>query len=50
VGSATGFLGLALQAVPTFSIILGDLLALAGAVILSVGTFWLWYVMMGPKK
>jgi len=50
VGGATGFLGLAFQMVPAFPRLLGDLVALAGAVILSVGTFWLWYVMMGPKK
>jgi hypothetical protein len=50
VGGATGALGLALQMVPSLSRIVGDLVALSGAVVLSVGTFWLWYVMMGPKK
>jgi len=50
VGGAMGVLGIALEMVPNFSRIIGDLVALTGAVILSVGTFWLWYVMMGPKK
>ena len=50
VGGVVGFLGLALQAFPSLPRVVGDLVALSGAVIVSVGTFWLWYVMMGPKK
>jgi hypothetical protein len=50
VGGGVGFLGVALQAVPSIPPFVGDLVALSGAVLLSVGTFWLWYVMMGPKR
>jgi len=50
VGGATGILGLSLEMMPSISRVIGDLVALSGAVVLSVGTFWLWYVMMGPKK
>lgn len=50
LGGALGFAGLALQAVPATAGLVGDLVTLSGAVVLSVGTFWLWFVMMGPKK
>lgn len=50
VGGAIGVVGLALQMVPSISRIVGDLVALTGASVLFVGTFWLWYVMMGSKK
>ena len=50
VGATTGFLGLSLQMVPTLPRVVGDLVALLGALVLFAGTFWLWYVMMGSKK
>ena len=43
-------LGIGLQAVPALPRVAGDLVALLGAVAVSLGTFWLWYVMMGPRK
>ncbi len=50
VGAAAGILGLSLEMVPSFPRMVGDLVALSGAVVLFAGTFWLWYVMMGSKK
>ena len=50
VGAAIGFLGLCSQMVPTLPKVVGDLVALLGALVLFAGTFWLWYVMMGSKK
>jgi hypothetical protein len=46
-GAALGILGGALEAVPGFP---GDLVELAGAALLGTGTFWLWFVMLGPRK
>ncbi|HXP91182.1 MAG TPA: hypothetical protein VN931_09665 [Fibrobacteria bacterium] len=50
VGGGIGVLGIGLQAVPALPRVVGDLVALIGAVVLALGTFWLWYVMMGPRK
>jgi hypothetical protein len=50
LGGGLGVLGIGLQAVPALPRVVGDLVALIGAVVLSLGTFWLWYVMMGPRK
>jgi len=50
LGAGLGVLGIGLQAVPALPRVAGDLVALLGAVVLSLGTFWLWFVMMGPRK
>jgi hypothetical protein len=50
LGGALGVVGIGLQAVPALPRVVGDLVALLGAVCLSLGTFWLWYIMMGPRK
>jgi hypothetical protein len=50
LGGGLGVLGICLQAVPALPRVAGDLIALLGAVAVSLGTFWLWYVMMGPRK
>lgn len=50
VGAGMGLLGQVLSSVPGLPLLAGDLVGLAGAVFLAVGTFWLWFVMMGPKK
>lgn len=50
VGAAAGVAGFSFQTVPSLPCVVGDLVALSGAVALFAGTFWLWYVMMGPKK
>jgi hypothetical protein len=50
VGAATGFAGIVLQVVSPLPRVVGDLVALLGALVLFAGTFWLWYVMMGSKK
>jgi hypothetical protein len=49
-GAALGTIGSGLLAVPSLSVLVGDLVALAGAVFLGAGTFWLWYVMLGPRR
>jgi len=50
LGGVLGVLGIGLQAVPALPRVVGDLVALIGGVVLALGTFWLWYVMMGPRK
>jgi len=49
-GAAIGFVGFCLQLSPALPQVVGDLVALFGALVLFAGTFWLWYVMMGSKK
>jgi hypothetical protein len=50
VGAALGTLGAGLFAVPSLPPIAGDLVLLGGAAFLGTGTFWLWYVMLGPRR
>lgn len=50
MGAAFGLLGQILSELPKMPLLVGDLIALVGAIFLAVGTFWLWFVMMGPKK
>lgn len=49
-GAGLGLLGQILSSFSGIPLLAGDLVSLAGAVFLAVGTFWLWFVMMGPKK
>jgi len=50
VGAGLGFLGQILSHLPGLHMLVGDMVTLAGAVFLAVGTFWLWFVMMGPRR
>jgi len=50
VGAGMGLLGQILSCQASLSPLLGDLVSLAGALFLGAGTFWLWFVMMGPRQ
>jgi hypothetical protein len=49
-GAALGLLGQVLANFSGLPPLLGDLVSLAGALFLGAGTFWLWFVMMGPRR
>jgi len=42
--------GLALRLFTPLPSLVGELVSFAGAALLAVGTFWLWFVMMGPRR
>ena len=48
-GAGLGLLGQILSEVGVPHLV-GDLTSLSGAIFLGVGTFWLWFVMMGPRS
>lgn len=50
LGAGLGMLGQGLTLVPGIPSLVGDLVCLAGAAALAAGTFWLWFVMLGPKQ
>jgi hypothetical protein len=50
VGAGLGLAGQILSSLAALPPLVGDLASLAGAVFLGVGTFWLWFVMMGPRQ
>lgn len=50
VGAGLGLVGQILAYLPGVPAIVADLVELGGAVFLSVGVFWLWFVMMGPER
>ncbi|MEK7394996.1 MAG: hypothetical protein AAB214_20755 [Fibrobacterota bacterium] len=50
VGAGLGLMGQILSHLPGLHPLVGDMSSLAGAVFLAVGTFWLWFVMMGPRQ
>lgn len=49
-GASLGALGQILSNIPGIPAQIGDLVFLPGAILLSVGTFWLWFVMLGPRR
>ncbi len=49
LGAGFGLVGQILSALP-LPLLVGDLFTLVGAMFLAVGTFLLWFVMMGPNK
>lgn len=49
-GAALGVLGQILSMVPVLPAGASDLVFVPGAVLLAVGTFWLWFVMLGPRR
>jgi hypothetical protein len=50
VGAVVGSIGFGLRASWPVHPLAGDLVVLAGACFLAIGTFWLWFVMMGPRR
>jgi hypothetical protein len=50
VGAGLGLFGQILSSQPGLPPMVGDLVSLAGAIFLGAGTFWLWFVMMGPRQ
>ena len=50
VGAGLGLAGQILAYLPGVPSLVADLVGLGGAVVLSVGVFWLWFVMMGPER
>ena len=50
VGAGLGVLGQILSNIPGLHAMVGGLVLLTGAIFLAAGTFWLWFVMMGPRK
>ncbi len=50
VGAALGVIGQILTLVPGLPTGLADLVYVPGALFLAVGVFWLWFVMMGPRR
>jgi len=50
VGAVLGAAGTAMHAVAGLGASASDLVVLAGAAFLGTGTFWLWYVMLGPRR
>lgn len=49
-GASLGVLGQILSSIPGIPVQIGDLVYLPGAILLSLGTFWLWFVMLGPRR
>jgi len=50
VGAALGLVGQILTFVPGIPTGAIDLVFVPGALFLAVGVFWLWFVMMGPRR
>ena len=50
VGALLGAAGTAMRAFPQLPAFACDLVVLGGAGFLGSGTFWLWYVMLGPRR
>jgi hypothetical protein len=50
MGAGLGFVGQILSSQASLPPMLGDLVSLSGAIFLGAGTFWLWFVMMGPRQ
>lgn len=49
-GAGLGLFGQILSGRSFVPSMVGDLASLAGAIFLGIGTFWLWFVMMGPRR
>lgn len=49
-GAALGALGQILSSIPGIPSQVGDLVFLPGAILIAAGTFWLWFVMLGPRR
>lgn len=50
VGAGLGVLGQILTFIPGLPPGVADLVYVPGALTLAVGVFWLWFVMMGPRR
>lgn len=48
-GAATGLAGYFGRLTP-LPVIIWDLAFILGAVLIGAGTFWLWFVMLGPRR
>lgn len=49
-GASLGAVGQILTSLPGMHPLVGDLVYLPGAILLAVGTFRLWFVMLGPRR
>lgn len=49
-GAFLGVAGQILTYMPGVPPLVGDLVYLPGAILLAVGTFWLWFVMLGTRR
>lgn len=49
-GAGLGILGQILSIIPAVPPGASDLVFVPAAVLLAVGTFWLWFVMLGPRR
>lgn len=49
-GAALGVAGQILSTIPGIPPQAGDLVFLPGAIVLAAGTFWLWFIMLGPRR
>lgn len=49
-GAVLGVAGQILSIIPGVPVGASDLVFVPAAVLLSIGTFWLWFVMLGPRR
>ncbi|MCB9496944.1 MAG: hypothetical protein H6686_08695 [Fibrobacteria bacterium] len=50
VGALLGLGGQSMYLLPSVPSLVPDLVFLVGAIFLAIGTFWLWNVMLGPRR